>query len=261
MQEDKPRALGRDLFQLFLEASYPQYAFNLAVAFPRLVGEMMRHPRLYFKWFKKFFPDFDIPDVLMSAGVGGPKAEALRQLFIKMWGETYFIEAYKLDAVYNLERFKSMQPVVCGPKDEVVLVTYSRFPSNTALKSVSRVVTDAALLTPERATAFQANSAANQTILDAIGASIQTRRSVDLWNEEIPFVAKRNVWKARRALADKIQCFTMTSYASITFAHNVQLLCNLYESDGTLVAEAGDSVKRLRFDRNDWTRVGSDARR
>lgn len=228
-----------NLFELILEASYPQHAINLARSCKR-IAQMMRNPKLTYKWFKRFYPDFDIPDHLMDAGIGGPKAKELRELFIKMWGEVKYVEMYDLHAVYDVERVMSIQPIVIGKDNVVTLVTCSRFPSKTATRSVEWNSSYELRTDFDSRREWQNPFAARSS----------------LWNPDIAFTAKRNIMKARRSLADKIQCFTLTSYASITYAHNVRLLCNLYEeSDNFQVASAGDSVKRLRFDRNDWTRA------
>lgn len=228
-----------DIFELILEASYPQHAINLARSCKR-IARMMQNPKLTFKWFKRFYPDFDIPDHLMVAGVGTSKATELRNLFIKTWGEVRYVEMYKLEAVYDVERVMSIQPIVVGKDSEVMLVTCSRFPSKTAIRSdqwnFSYKVSE--------------NYDSRREWQNPFAAKLS------LWNPDLAFTAKRNIMKARRSLADKISCFTLTSYASITYAHNVRLLCNLYEeSDNFQVASIGDSVKRLRFDRNDWTRA------
>ena len=232
-----------DLFELILEASYPQHAINLARSCKR-IAQMMHNPKLYYRWFKRFYPDFDIPDHLMSAGIGGPKATELRNLFVKMWSEVRYVEMYKLDAIYDIERVMSIQPIVLGighaAQQEVTLVMCSRFPSRTALKTLEWDPTVRITETTDSRRNWKNPFSAMS----------------GLWNPDIAFNAKRNVMKAQRSLAGKIHCFTLTSYASITYAHNVRLLCNLYEeSDNFQVASAGDSVRRLRFDRNDWTRA------
>jgi hypothetical protein len=229
-----------DVFNIILKFCYPQTARNIFLVNKKLAS--MRDSHILWRyWLAKFFPD-----VTYDAETPITK---LREMFIKNWtsGDILFLEVYAYDAIYDIDRVVSLTPFIARRfgKDVELLAIISRIPSATSLNFDN---------SPYLRNGYYKERYLDHINLNNVVPNFALGNSkILLWNEDMRNRAAQQIIIARRALSDRMLCFTVTSHNNLTFAFNSILLKPLYDAKGLEVAfPAMSRIDKLTFKNKQW---------
>lgn len=232
--------IPKDVFRIILKHSYPQIAVNLLQSCKKI--SQLADNSLYLFWLEKFFP-WTLENIECNENFD-PKP-----LFIKEWQIPRYVELYKEDDVYDIERLMHLTRIPNRNGIGKILAT-SRFPSATALNTFK--------LEPIH---IKAGSHMNVILKDECMITVDIRtlgRNVEaafsIFNRETFLQTSKLIKAAQKALHDKMYYYNITAYGSTVYVHNITLIKPLANRRNIKICalDVGTTIKKMKFEIGYW---------